>query len=153
MISSSSMSIFFLKNSSRSFCCRVDIVEEGGGKLALSWGYTFYEVETINVHDVRLSKGNWTVSNHVSWILQFIRLSMSLFHIAFAAAVWLSYDHYFEKKIARFRRAAARPPYWILKPPAVTSHIIFPRCPLLLRNSHNLRGRKTISSLDLRRLI
>ena len=102
MISSSSISIFFLKNSSRSFCYRVDIVEEGGGKLALSWGYTFYEVETINVHDVRLSKGNWTVSNHVSWILQFIRLSMSLLHIAFAAAVWLSYDHYFEKKLLDF---------------------------------------------------
>ena len=103
MISSSSMSIFFLKNSSSSFCCRVDIVEEGGGKLAFSWGLTFYfEVETINVHDVRLSQGNLAVSNHVSWILQFIRLSMSLFHIAIAAAVWLSYDHYFEKKSLRF---------------------------------------------------
>ena len=31
------------------------------------------------------------------------------------AAVRLSYEHYFEKKIARFGRAAARPPYEIVK--------------------------------------
>ena len=40
----------------------------------------------------------------------------SLFHHTIAAAVWLSDEHYFEKKIARLRTAAARPPYEIMKP-------------------------------------
>ena len=40
----------------------------------------------------------------------------SLFHITIAAAVWLSDEHYFEKKIARLRKVAARPPYVIMKP-------------------------------------
>ena len=40
----------------------------------------------------------------------------SLFHHTIAAVVWLSDEHYFEKKIARLRTAAARPPYEIMKP-------------------------------------
>ena len=41
---------------------------------------------------------------------------LRLFHIDTATAVRLSYEHYFEKKIARFRRAAAaRPLYEIIK--------------------------------------
>ena len=45
-----------------------------------------------------------------------------LFHITIAAAVWLSDEHYFEKKIARLRTAAARPPYEIVKP--LGNHIV-----------------------------
>lgn len=59
---------------------------------------------------------------------------LSLFHFTIEAAVWLSYW----EQIARFRRAAARPPYEIMK--LYGSRIVANAH--LLRNSHNLFSRK-----------